>query len=75
MKGQSIHFSDLVYTSIATATRELEHWLPKELVACGIPFEYTFYITTFIEGTSSTVYTYISKNEGESSKQTETPDH
>ena len=48
IKGQSIHFSDLVYTSIATGTRELEHWLPQELVAYGIPFEYTFYITTFI---------------------------
>lgn len=55
-KNESLQFSDFVFTSIATAARVSEHFLPKYLAEYGVPFDFSFYITTFFEGAFSLLY-------------------
>jgi hypothetical protein len=60
-KNETLSESDLVSTSISTLTRASEHWVPQYLAQeYGIPIEFTFYITTFVEGTALTAYSYFS---------------
>lgn len=58
-KNETLEFSDFAFTSISTITRVSEHFLPKHLAEYGVPFDFSFYITTFFEGALSTVYKHL----------------
>ncbi len=55
-KNESLQFSDFAFTAISTITRVSEHFVPKYLAEYGIPFDFSFYITTFCEGALSLLY-------------------
>lgn len=55
-KNDSLQFSDYVFTSISTAARVSEYFLPKYLADYGVPFDFSFYITTLLEGALSLFY-------------------